>query len=298
MTSQEPENPPFAEPDVLDTEVFSLGAEGIALETEVISVAAPAPVFVDSTGRRSRRLRRLAYAFGALVMIYGGLISVSLAGGPVRSSAVLPLPGLEPRKDDEVPPRPSPTPAPSPSPTPTDLFVTDALPGRATAPRGTGPRLESTRIPGRSGARPNATKKATSKPTGQPVESATTSPGDTPVTTPSTTAPTTASTIPSTNPVPPEPPIAGGQGGGTTVETPKPSASGTSDSEAESGPEADWTGSASSGPWNGPPTDGSVSSDSAAPLAASSMATTETPTETAPSADERSACTPGTEASA
>jgi hypothetical protein len=59
------------------------------------NLIAPAPVFVDAEGRRARLLRRLAYAFGALVLVYGGLISVSLAGGPVRSSAVLPLPLLE-----------------------------------------------------------------------------------------------------------------------------------------------------------------------------------------------------------
>ncbi len=74
-------------------------------------VAQPAPVFVDSTGRRRRLLRRFAYGFTASCMVYGGLISLSLAGGPVSPSAVLPLPGLV--VDDEPPtgdllPRPEP----------------------------------------------------------------------------------------------------------------------------------------------------------------------------------------------
>ncbi len=97
MTSQEPHTQHIADHDDLDT--------------EVIMVAQPAPVFVDSTGRRRRLLRRFAYGFTASCMVYGGLISLSLAGGPVSPSAVLPLPGLV--VDDEPPtgdllPRPEP----------------------------------------------------------------------------------------------------------------------------------------------------------------------------------------------
>src|SRR3954453_22831935 len=166
VTSHERENPHSSEPDNPDT--------------EVIAVAAPAPVFVDSTGRRSRLLRRLAYAFGALVMLSGGLISGSRAGGPVRSSAVLPLPGLEdPAADDKPPVRPSPTPAPTPSHAPTALFVTEALP-RRTAPvtRDSSARLESPRVPPKSpNAKPVPARPATSKTpkprtsTTKPVES-------------------------------------------------------------------------------------------------------------------------------
>jgi len=201
VTSQEPVNPHPAEPDVLDT--------------EVISVASPAPVFVDSTGRRSRLFRRIAYAFGALVMLYGGLISVSLAGGPVRSSAVLPLPGIEPQEDDDRPPaRPSPTPAPTPSHAITAAVVTGALPGRPAA-RCTAPRLESTGIPAkkRTPARPANPRRPGAKPTPtatatRPVESVTTPPPAATITTPPVTAP---ATLP-----PPAPPGTGGQGGGTT----------------------------------------------------------------------------------
>ncbi|MDT5030261.1 MAG: hypothetical protein QOC94_432, partial [Actinoplanes sp.] len=53
--------------------------------------AAAAPVFVDSTGRRRRRLRRASYVFGGLCLAYAILVSVSLAGGPVSPGSVLPL---------------------------------------------------------------------------------------------------------------------------------------------------------------------------------------------------------------
>jgi hypothetical protein len=206
VTSLEPETTPFIDGDIP--------------VTEVISVAPGAPVFVDTTGRRSRLLRRLAYGFGALVMLYGGLICVSLVGGPVPSSAVLPLPGLEPASDtgDKKPAQPSPTPAPTPSFPPKPMLVVDALPPRGST---SAPGLESAKVTSataRSVTKPTATKKpaptAAPKPistTGRPVES-TTAP-----TTPATTTPTTPATIPA-SPPPPAPP-SGGQGGGGEVPT-------------------------------------------------------------------------------
>ena len=113
MTSQEPKTPQFVDHDIPDT--------------EVIVVSAPAPVFVDSTGRRRKVFRRLAYAFGALCMLYGGLVSVSLAGGPVSSSAVLPLPDLHGDDDEIVEARPSPTPIPTVTTAPQTRFLTEAL---------------------------------------------------------------------------------------------------------------------------------------------------------------------------
>jgi hypothetical protein len=199
VTSQEPDNPPFIDGDIP--------------VTEAILVAPPAPVFVDTTGRRSRLLRRIAYGFGALVMLYGGLICVSLVGGPVPSSAVLPLPGLEPAGDagDEKPAQSHPTPAPTPSPSAAPVFVADALPHRATSAA----RLESAKITSaaRPATKPTATTKPTTKATPKatpattrPVESTTVP------TTPAATVPTTPATIPA----PPSPPPAptGGQGGG------------------------------------------------------------------------------------
>jgi len=199
VTSQQPENPPFIDGDIP--------------VTEPILVAPPAPVFVDTTGRRSRLLRRIAYGFGALVVTYGALIGVSLVGGPVPSSVVLPLPGLEPAAaaDDK---KPTPTPSPTPSPSATPLFVADPLPRRATSAA----RLESAKVSSPAAARPVAKPTATRKPTAtkatpkpsptttRPVESTTVP------TTPATTAPTTPATIPAA-PSPPAVPT-GGQGGG------------------------------------------------------------------------------------
>ena len=248
MTSQEPENPHSAEPEIPDT--------------EVIAVAACAPVFVDSTGRRSRLLRRLAYAFGVLVMLYGGLISVSLAGGPVRSSAVLPLPGLENDQDQDNPPaRPNPIAAPSASQSPKSFVVTDALPSRRTSAvtLATASRLESTRVPSKSATikpAPSKTPTPSASPT-HPVESTTT-----PATTPTTTAPTTTpATTPVVPPVvPPSPPSGGtgtgGQGGGSTVggSTGTGSSSGTGSSGASGSPGGSVRPSGSTLPTSNPAT--------------------------------------------
>ncbi|MCU7726786.1 hypothetical protein ODJ79_23905 [Actinoplanes sp. KI2] len=196
MTSLEPETPPFIDGDIP--------------VTEVISVAPGAPVFVDTTGRRSRLLRRLAYGFGALVMLYGGLISVSLVGGPVPSSAVLPLPGLEPAGDtgEKRPAPPSPAPAPTPSLSPKPVLVVDALPPRGNT---SAPGLEAAKVTSataRPVTKPTATKKPAPTVPPKPVPSA-----SRPVE--STTAPTTpATTTPTTTPTSPTSPPTGGQGGG------------------------------------------------------------------------------------
>jgi hypothetical protein len=204
-------------------------------DTEVIVVPSPSPVFVDSTGRRSRLLRRVAYAFGALCMLYGGLVSVSLAGGPVSSSAVLPLPNLPDATERVVEAQPIPTPTPSPasSGSPRALLVTEALPRRmapATRDAGTRP-LEATRTP-RAGTTPTPSK--TPKPTtpaAKPVESATT-PANSAPPSPSTSVTTPApapGTVPPENPPAPEPPpvpdassSGGGGGGGVAGPAPDP----------------------------------------------------------------------------
>ncbi len=201
MTSQEPQTPFSANVDEMH-------------ETEVIVVSTPAPVFVDSTGRRRRVLRRLAYGFGALCMLYGGLVSVSLAGGPVSSSAVLPLPDLHDRADRPVAvDRPAPSTAPAVTPAPRSLFVTEALPGRPVSAtssiRPDGPRPPAATAKRRPSATPGPNR-PTPRPTvtTRPVESVktpTSSPSPTPTATPDETAP-----VPPVDPPPP----AGGTGGG------------------------------------------------------------------------------------
>jgi hypothetical protein len=196
VTLQEPRNLPIADVDPPDT--------------EEIVVAHPSPVFVDSTGRRRRMLRKVAYGFGALCMVYGGLISVSLAGGPVSSSAVLPLPDLADGGDEEevVVARPSPTPEPVTARTTQPIleaFPTRGAPvtrpheARAVTPRTTAAVGRPTGTP-----KPSTTKKPSASPSApKPVESTTTKPE--PSQSPTTTDPTT-----------PADPAPGGQGGGST----------------------------------------------------------------------------------
>jgi uncharacterized membrane protein YgcG len=204
VTSQEPQTPFSANVDEMH-------------ETEVIVVSTPAPVFVDSTGRRSRVLRRLAYGFGALCMLYGGLVSVSLAGGPVSSSAVLPLPDLHGGSDSNqvAEERPAPSPAPTVTPSPRPMFATEALPRRPVS--ATSDLRPDTRRPAAAGATrtpDTAPTRKTPSPstTGatKPVESTTT-----PTTPPPSTTPPPVETDPPGPNVPPAPPAPGGTGGGT-----------------------------------------------------------------------------------
>jgi uncharacterized membrane protein YgcG len=214
VTSFEPENPSTAARDIPDT--------------EVIVIPAPSPVFVDSTGRRRRVLRRFAYAFGGLCMLYGGLVSVSLAGGPVSSNAVLPLPALQ-DEDDQVQAeqgRITPTPAPTSTAAPRPVYVTEALPRRATPVAGAGGArsVATTPAPSRTpSAGPTRTFRPITPGTTRPAESTTKpTPSPTPPRTGTVTPPTTPTTDPDTDPpapLPPAPPapppVPGGTGGGT-----------------------------------------------------------------------------------
>lgn len=204
MTSQEPATPHSVDTDNPDT--------------EVIVVPSPAPVFVDSTGRRRRLLSRLSYVFGALCLIYGGLVSVSLAGGPVSSSAVLPLPDLRDDAEEAAGPRPQPIPAPSASSRPPEMFVTKVLPRRPAPAAGT--RAEPRSTVRTSRPTPRKTPSSPAPTTTKPVASATVPS----TTTPSTPAPsgTTPATVPPIKvppapPVPPVPPTGGGTGGGGQI---------------------------------------------------------------------------------
>jgi hypothetical protein len=192
VTSQEQESAESADRDIPDT--------------EVIVKPAPSPVFVDSTGRRRRLLRRLSYAFGAVCVLYGGLVSVTLSAGPVSTSAILPLPDL-----GAVAVTPSPTPLPTFGP-PKARAVIEALPRRDLAAAGTNRFVANRRA---STPSPRATStSATPKPsvtTSRPVES---TPTPTPSATPSATGSATPSASPSTGPTktkqpPPSPPTSG-----------------------------------------------------------------------------------------
>lgn len=177
MTSQEP----------------SQNIDPIALDTEVIAVPVPAPVFVDSTGRRSRLLRHLALAFGVVLIGYAGLVSLSLAGGPISSSAVLPLPGLDDEDDERS--RTESTPVPTPEPR---TSTTPA--GRAAEPANREPQARrpvavtsTTRpsvAPSRSASPKPVVSKSATPPDTKPVESATVSTSPSVSSSPSTPADT------------------------------------------------------------------------------------------------------------
>ncbi|MDX6330873.1 MAG: hypothetical protein QOI83_3256, partial [Streptomycetaceae bacterium] len=53
------------------------------------------PVFVDSTGRRAKILRRAGLAFAAACACYTGALALSLTGAtPIAPRTLLPLPGV------------------------------------------------------------------------------------------------------------------------------------------------------------------------------------------------------------
>jgi hypothetical protein len=159
-----------------------------SLDTEVIVVAAPSPVFVDSTGRRRKVLRRIAYAFGGLCMLYGGLICVSLAGGPVSSSAILPLPDLaEHEVKAAITPKPIPTPKASTPARP--QLITQVQTKRTTAAA----REEKVLVPKPPPVTPAPTKapvvKTTSAPPLESTKTPTASPSPSPSPKPSSEQP-------------------------------------------------------------------------------------------------------------
>ncbi|MDX3239555.1 hypothetical protein PV392_28480 [Streptomyces sp. ME03-5709C] len=135
------------------------------------------PVFVDTSGRRGRKLRRIGWIIGAICVGYAAVVAVSLAGADSRAPWLM-IPGED---DEDTPPavsadpsaRPSAPASPSGGPTGIASFTggTPAASGtRPTASPDTSPT--HTRRP----ASPHATSSATSVPTG----SASPSSGDTP----------------------------------------------------------------------------------------------------------------------
>ncbi|MBC8994586.1 hypothetical protein H9X95_31095, partial [Micromonospora chalcea] len=99
------------------------------------------PVFVDPSGRRRRRLRRLAYCAGAAGVIYTVMVGVSFAGGPITPDTVIPF--VEPTSEQRLPsPKPSDTPAPTRATpdTPTDIRTAPVrVPATSVAPAATVP---------------------------------------------------------------------------------------------------------------------------------------------------------------
>jgi hypothetical protein len=61
---------------------------------QVEFIAEPAPVFVDASGRRGRKLRYLGYVAAGLTSVYAIGLGISLVGGPISPRMLLPVPGM------------------------------------------------------------------------------------------------------------------------------------------------------------------------------------------------------------
>ena len=159
------------------------------------ATAGPTPIFVDATGRRRRRLLRVAYGVSVLGLGYTVLVGVSVAGGPAFPQALLPLP-------DQVE-RSEPTPAPTPAPTAAQSLVSAPPMAVTTVPPGTDLNLPVNTNPSASAraTRPAATP-------GAPVRPAEPVPGPVVVAPTPPTGPTTEPTPP-VEPSPPEPTVGG-----------------------------------------------------------------------------------------
>lgn len=150
------------------------------------------PVFVDATGRRRRRLRRLGYAAAALCGGYSIMIGISLAGGPVNPQTLLPNVGGG--GDTKVVPSPKHRPP------------SDDGPAALPHPRPSGPVQAPVvaPVPRASGSAPSGA--APSPPASDERRTGQNPPAGTPVTTPSRpgggppATPPTDSASPSTSP--------------------------------------------------------------------------------------------------
>lgn len=117
-------------------------------------------MFVDATGRRHRRVRRIAYAVGAACIAYTGLVAASIVGQPARPGALALLPAPTERPHSVVRPTRSPKAATSGVPLPSGdprrpgelsmrlrSRVTDLTSAPHPQPEATAPRTESTPPP-------------------------------------------------------------------------------------------------------------------------------------------------------
>lgn len=136
------ETPAVGGVDSDETALLSPVEDGPVDQTAVLGAvdAASAPVFVDDSGQRVRRLRIGLYAAGLLALLYATLVGLSLAGGATAVDALLPFPDLVGR-----PASPTGTPAPAPQAT----RPTATSPGEAS---GGQPRRRQWPVPGGSGA--------------------------------------------------------------------------------------------------------------------------------------------------
>ncbi|MEJ3742147.1 hypothetical protein WEI85_02445 [Actinomycetes bacterium KLBMP 9797] len=67
-------------------------------------------IFVDTTGRRRQRVRRIAYAVGATCLLYTALVGTSVVGGATGPGALAPFPALGDHLPGRAPVRKVPAP--------------------------------------------------------------------------------------------------------------------------------------------------------------------------------------------
>ncbi|MFE0630065.1 hypothetical protein ACFW3D_24255 [Streptomyces sp. NPDC058864] len=85
-----------------ETPADEAGSEAGAPEPETELIALPGPVFVDSSGRRARAVRRAGWLVGAACSVYTAALALSLSGAtPIAPKTLLPLPGVPSTAPDD-----------------------------------------------------------------------------------------------------------------------------------------------------------------------------------------------------
>ncbi|MET9874823.1 hypothetical protein ABZZ36_09395 [Actinacidiphila glaucinigra] len=80
-----------------------VGSEAGAPEPETELIALPGPVFVDSSGRRARAVRRAGWLVAAACSVYTAALGLSLSGAtPIAPKTLLPLPGVPSTAPDDA----------------------------------------------------------------------------------------------------------------------------------------------------------------------------------------------------
>ncbi|MEV7519403.1 hypothetical protein [Streptomyces sp. NPDC091371] len=157
--------PGYADDDTLELPRITAASPSPA------EAAEPSPVFVDTSGRRQRRVRRLGWLLVVPAAAYVVLVLSSLFGGPTLRSPFLPAPRVAdaaPSTSPAAEPRPSASAGPRRSAAPTGAASQAPSPGRPSAGNepATAPSTRPTTAG--AGASPAAGSNGHGKPTTQP----------------------------------------------------------------------------------------------------------------------------------
>lgn len=150
-------------------------------------------IFVDATGRRRQRVRRIGYAFGATCLLYTALVGTSVVGGVTGPEALAPFPSLGDLLPGGTPVRKPPPP----------VAATAQAEARRSPLRAD--RLTRLAAPKRAAKRPAAPAPPSSNPSTPPVLESTAEPAPTGSPSPAATPePEPTPTDPATQPAEPE----------------------------------------------------------------------------------------------